>query len=103
MFLAPDQGTGGRERGERKVVVASLVLFSPACMEGLVLRMHSTGLHFPVPRYLLLCYLHFYSVWLRCCPNARTFVQNGKEKRINIKLHLTNFLLSSFSLIAESA
>jgi len=103
IFLAADQGTGGRGRGERKVVVASVVLFSPACMECLVLRMQSTGLHFPVPRYLLLCYLHIFSVRLPRCPNACTFVQNGKEKRISMTLHMTDFSLSSFSLIEEGA
>ena len=103
MCLEPDQGTGGRERGEREVVMASLVLCSPACMECLVPRMHSTGLHFPVPRCVLLCYLHLFSEWLPCCRNARTFVKNRKEKRINIKLQLTDFLRSSFSLIEEGS
>jgi len=100
MCLAPDQGTGGRERGEWEVVVASLVLCSLECMECLVLRMHSTGLHFPVPRCLLLCYLHF----LLCGYHvAVSLVRSNKtaKKNASTKLHVIELLLSSFSFIEK--
>ena len=96
MRSAQDQDTGGREKSERNVVVASLVLCSPACTECFVLLTRSTGLHFPVPRCLLFCFLHCYTVYMLSCRQAPASLPNCKAERINTKLHLTR--VCSFSL-----
>jgi len=103
MCSAQDHDTGGRERSEWRVVVASFVLCSRACTKCFVLLTRSTGLHFLLPTCIFFCSIHCCTVCQLRFRKALDLLTNRRAERINTMLHLTNDLSVSLAPVEEGA